>query len=180
MKKDTKLQANDAKHFRKLMADVRPLRHDKVHHSRPKPPPHPQQTEQDEARVMEELLHHPLDPLEIQDGDTMSFSRPGLRKTVLRKLRRGQYTIAAELDLHGMNTAAAELALQEFLQAARESNARCVRIIHGKGNRSSNRGPVLKPLVNRWLRRRDEVLAFSSARPIDGGTGAVYVLLRGR
>jgi DNA-nicking Smr family endonuclease len=52
-------------------------------------------------------------------------------------------------------------------------------VIHGKGRGSGPRGPVLKHVVNHWLRRMDDVAAFATARPVDGGTGAVYVLLAG-
>jgi DNA-nicking Smr family endonuclease len=165
--------------FQELMGDVKRLSHDRVVHRRPRPAPVPVQSRRDEARVLEELLCDPRDPEALQPGDVLSYHRPGLRRPVLRKLRRGQYSIAAELDLHGMSAAQAQEALARFIRRAAAAGSQCVRIIHGKGNRSSNQGPVLKPLVNRWLRRCDEVLAFHSARPVDGGTGAVYVLLRG-
>ena len=75
-----------------------------------------------------------------------------------------------------VNTAREALAL--FLRDVRREHQTCVRIIHGKGKGSRHRGPVLKQKVNHWLRQRDEVLAFCSARPVDGGSGALYVLLR--
>lgn len=165
--------------FQELMGDVKRLSHDRVVHRRPRPDPVPVQSRRDAVRVMEELLRDPRDPEALQPGDVLSYHRPGLRRPVLRKLRRGQYSIAAELDLHGLGTDEAQQALAGFIRQACAGGSRCVRIIHGKGKRSSNQGPVLKPLVNRWLRRCDEVLAFHSARPVDGGTGAVYVLLRG-
>jgi DNA-nicking Smr family endonuclease len=106
------------------------------------------------------------------------YGRPGLQRRILRRLRRGHYSLAAELDLHGMTVPVARVALQAFLQECRRRDLRCVRIIHGKGRRSSNEGPVLKVKVDRWLRQREDVLAFCSAQPADGGTGAIYVLLR--
>ena len=108
----------------------------------------------------------------------LSFQRAGVRTQVMRRLRRGQYPVEAELDLHGLNQAAARDRLAEFLAVARDSGRRCVRVIHGKGYRSGARGPVLKTAVDLWLRRHLDVMAFSSARAIDGGTGALYVLLR--
>jgi DNA-nicking Smr family endonuclease len=108
----------------------------------------------------------------------LSFQRAGVRTQVMRRLRRGQYPVEAELDLHGLNQAAARDRLAEFLAVARDSGRRCVRVIHGKGYRSGARGPVLKAAVDLWLRRHMDVMAFSSARAIDGGTGALYVLLR--
>jgi DNA-nicking Smr family endonuclease len=112
------------------------------------------------------------------DG-TLSFQRAGVRTQVMRRLRRGLYPIEDELDLHGLNQTAARDRLSDFLRTQpRRRLCRCVRIIHGKGYRSGARGPVLKTAVNLWLRRHTDVMAFVSARPIDGGAGAMYVLLR--
>jgi DNA-nicking Smr family endonuclease len=111
-------------------------------------------------------------------ADELSFHRPGVRTQELRRLRRGLYPIEQELDLHGLSQAAARDNLAEFLVQNRDAGRRCVKIIHGKGYRSGARGPILKIAVNSWLRRHADVMAFTSARPIDGGTGAVYVLLR--
>ena len=96
----------------------------------------------------------------------------------MRRLRRGLYPIEDELDLHGLNQSVARDRLADFIARSRDSGRRCVRIIHGKGYRSGARGPVLKTAVNLWLRRHMDVMAFISARAIDGGTGALYVLLR--
>ena len=108
----------------------------------------------------------------------VSFRRPGVRTQVLRRLRRGLYPIEDELDLHGLTQTAARDSLAEFLAQNRNAGRRCVRIIHGKGYRSGARGPILKIAVDSWLRHHGDVMAFASARPIDGGTGAMYVLLR--
>jgi DNA-nicking Smr family endonuclease len=111
-------------------------------------------------------------------GGVLSFHRAGVRTQVVRRLRRGLIPIEDELDLHGLSQAAARDHLAEFLANSRYAGKRCVRIIHGKGYRSGARGPVLKMAVDLWLRRHLDVMAFTSARAIDGGTGAVYVLLR--
>jgi DNA-nicking Smr family endonuclease len=111
-------------------------------------------------------------------GDALSFQRAGVRTQVVRRLRRGLIPIEDELDLHGLSQTAARYQLAEFLTHSRTAGRRCVRIIHGKGYRSGARGPVLKTAVDLWLRRHLDVMAFTSARAIDGGTGAVYVLLR--
>jgi len=108
----------------------------------------------------------------------LSFHRAGVRIQVMRRLRRGLYPIEDELDLHGLNQSLARDRLADFIARSRHSGRRCVRIIHGKGSRSGARGPVLKTAVNLWLRRHMDVMAFISARAIDGGTGALYVLLR--
>jgi DNA-nicking Smr family endonuclease len=118
-------------------------------------------------------------PADVVGGsDPLSFHRPGVRDQVMRRLRRGLYPVEDELDLHGLNQAAARDTLSDFLEYNRNAARRCVRIVHGKGYRSGARGPILKIAVNAWLRRHPDVMAFTSARAIDGGTGAVYVLLR--
>ena len=145
----------------------------------PTPPlPLPVKRIEDEQQVLQDMLSDPEEPELVETGDELFFARAGLQHNVLRKLRRGQYSIGAELDLHGMTVVEARQQLAAFLQAARQRNVRCVRIIHGKGNGSLQRRPILKGKVNHWLQQRDEVLAFASARPVDGGTGAVYVLLK--
>jgi DNA-nicking Smr family endonuclease len=111
-------------------------------------------------------------------ADPLSFRRPGVREQTLRHLRRGRYPVEDQLDLHGLSQAAARDYLADFIAASRNVGLRCVRVVHGKGYRSGARGPVLKIAVNTWLRHHPDVLAFTSARAIDGGTGAVYVLLR--
>jgi DNA-nicking Smr family endonuclease len=111
-------------------------------------------------------------------GNALSFQRAGVRTQVVRHLRRGLIPIEDELDLHGLNQTAARYHLAEFLTYSRNAGRRCVRIVHGKGYRSGARGPVLKTAVDLWLRRHPDVMAFTSARAIDGGTGALYVLLR--
>ena len=116
------------------------------------------------------------------DPDTatavLAYHRGGVRDQLIRKLRRGLFPVEDELDLHGCTQTAARMLLAEFLAASRDAGHRCVRIIHGKGYRSAGRGPVLKVAVDLWLRRHFDVMAFASAKAIDGGTGAVYVLLR--
>jgi len=165
--------------FHAAMADVRRLRAPQIVEQRkPRPRPIPLQREADEAAVLRELLTYEMDPLDAETGEELLFARVGVQRRVLRRLRRGMYGVQAELDLHGMTVPVAHEELRQFLAACRLRKLRCVRIIHGKGNRSSNRGPVLKGKVDRWLRQWDEIIAFISARPVDGGTGAVYVLLR--
>jgi DNA-nicking Smr family endonuclease len=118
-----------------------------------------------------------IDLYELQPGDELAFRRGGVPERVLRRLRRGQHRIDAEIDLHGCTLAQALPQLQEFLLESRTRGLACVRVIHGKGLRSGQRGPVLKNSVNAQLRRTEGVLAFASARPPAGGTGATLVLL---
>lgn len=171
----------DLELFRAAMRSVQPLKVDEPPDiDSPRPAPVPLQRLADDRAVLRELLL-PADGISVPDnenGEELTFLRPGLRRQVLRRLRRGHYRIAAELDLHGMTVATARGALTHFLTDCRRHDHQCVRIVHGKGRRSSNRGPILKGKVDRWLRLRAEVLAFCSARPVDGGTGAIYVLLQ--
>jgi DNA-nicking Smr family endonuclease len=115
---------------------------------------------------------------DVSPDAVLSHRRPGVRDQVLRRLRRGLIPVQAELDLHGVTQSVARSLTAQFIDAAREGHLRCVRIIHGKGMRSGTRGAILKSALNGWLRRHPDVMAFASARPIDGGTGAAYVLLR--
>jgi len=159
--------------FRKAVGKIRPVKQDKIHPKPKRRKPVPEQTLRDQREVMDSLLSDEYEPAEIETGDELLYTRPGLQHSVIRKLRRGQYAIEAELDLHG-----ATEAVNTFLKNARDHDKRVVRIIHGKGNSSEGKLPVLKGKVNSWLRQKGEVLAFCSARPNDGGTGAVYVLLK--
>lgn len=168
---------DDIRLFHEAVGKVRRLTDGKVTPNRPKPAPRPQQLIEDERRVLGEMLSDDY-VTEIQPGDQLEFARPGVQRGVLRKLRRGEYRVSDELDLHGLDTSSARELLQTFLASARRRRGTCVLIVHGKGYRSDRRGPVLKAMVDKWLRNRKEVLAFCSARPVDGGTGAVYVLLK--
>lgn len=164
--------------FLSAMEGVRPLSHDRVQVVRRRPAPIPRQAQADAEAVLAELLADEYDPEALESGEELVYARAGLQRRALRKLRRGHFSLGGELDLHGMTVRVAHAALQEFLVQCRRQDLRCVRIIHGKGRRSTNKGPVLKTKVDRWLRQRDDVLAFCSAQPADGGTGALYVLLR--
>jgi DNA-nicking Smr family endonuclease len=124
------------------------------------------------------MLYGDYDASDLETGEELLYRQPGLPPSVLRKLRRGQWSVQASLDLHGMTVPVAKDALSNFLRASRLTGRRCVLIIHGKGNGSHQRQPVLKGKVNLWLQQWNNVLAFCSARAVDGGTGAVYVLLR--
>lgn len=164
--------------FRAAVADVHPLQWDRVHHEPPLPPAIPRQHLFDEAAALAESLHGPaLIDLYLEGGDEAAWRRDGLPKAWLRDLRRGRWVTQGKLDLHGLNRDEARHAVVTFLRECRNRGHRCVRIVHGKGLRSGQRGPVIKQTVNALLRRVGAVIAFSSARQVDGGTGAVYVLL---
>lgn len=169
----------DARLFRDAIGRVRPLK--PVQGSgpaRPRPLPEPTQFLRDEARVRDELLTHPFDPGLVEGGDEISYLKPGQPSRMLTRLRRGQFSVRAEIDLHEMSQAVARNAIRQFLDECRREREWCVRIVHGKGLRSKAQGPVLKKLTDALLRQRADVLAFASARPAQGGTGAVIVLLQ--
>lgn len=168
---------DEASLFRQAVADVRPLPQNQPLPTLPRPPPRALFRLADEAAVLRQLLQGP-DESDLETGEDLRYLRPGVSEQLLRQLRRGRYTIQAEMDLHGLNRQQAREALNAFLQECRTLDLRCVRIIHGKGRSSPHGQGVLKAAVNGWLTRCDEVLAFCSARPADGGTGAIYVLLR--
>jgi DNA-nicking Smr family endonuclease len=173
-------QPDDSALFRQEMGDVKPLQGEARSRSRPpQPEPHPRQREKDERAVLGELLSSPEDPAEMETGEELMFLRPGVQKRYLTRLRRGHYSIGDSLDLHRMNKDAARKALLGFIESACARNLGCVRVVHGKGLRSRN-GPKLKVLTNRLLSRHPAVLAFASCRPVDGGTGAIAVLLKHR
>ena len=168
----------DAELFRTSVGEVRPVDNGRVLHRLARPAPRPRFRERDDQAVLRDMISDAFDPAELETGEELSFARDGLQHRLLKKLRRGQFAISAECDLHGLTVPEAREVLVRFLEAARGNHQRCVRVIHGKGHGSRQRIPVLKHKVNKWLRQRDEVLAFCSARPVDGGTGALYVLLK--
>lgn len=171
---------DDARLFREAIGHVRPLSAAEEAPTPPRPAPEPLQFQLDEARVVDELLSGPIDPAAIEAGDEIVYLKQGQPPRLLKRLRRGHFSVRAELDLHEMSSAVAREAIRLFLDDCRRQGELCVRIVHGKGLRSKAQGPVLKQLTDTLLRRRADVLAFSSARPAQGGTGAVIVLLQAR
>lgn len=158
------------------MADVTPLKPDNRVPQKKKPNKPPRASaDKDITHDMNEAFS---DAEIIEDcPDILSFSRSGLQHNVLKKLRQGKNIIEHRLDLHGLTVVEARKALLEFLAECESAGVRHAIIIHGKGYRSKEK-PVIKPMVNRWLKMVDNVLAFHSAQPKDGGSGAVYVLFR--
>ena len=172
--------ADDEALLREALKDVAPLPDPgKATLRGPPPKPIPVQKLRDDQQVLQDSLSDQI-PFEVglETGDELVFLRDGLSNMVLRKLRRGHWVTQDELDLHGLRSEEARQLLVAFLNEALARGLRCVRIVHGKGLRSDNRVPVLKRKVGNWLAQRDEVLAFVQARPEDGGSGAVVVLLK--
>jgi len=164
--------------FREAMSGVTPLSHDKVFQQRKKTKLKPERHNDTKEFVVHDPISDELEVEEVDSAAILSFCRPGIQKSVFRKLRNGSYRISDELDLHGLTLRQAKKILLYYLQEAVQFEGCCIRIIHGKGHRSSKNKPVLKTHVNHWLREHERVLAFHSTKPKDGGSGAVYVLLK--
>lgn len=164
--------------FKRAMQGVKPLP-DAAYFSHPARPVSPWPRQQ---AVISEPINSDMSDFwpwdELQEGETMHFYKPGVRLDVLRKLKRGDYPIGAQLDLHGETTETARIRVAEFLVSCIARQLHCVRIIHGKGLSSIDRMPVLKLRLKNWLAQRAEVLAFVQAKPAQGCAGAVLVLLK--
>ncbi len=171
----------DDEAFEKAMAGVRPLeRRQHAPQPRYREPVPISAREREVVRELDALVNGD-GPFDIRDSEeVMEGCVPGLDPRVLRRLRRGEFTPQADLDLHGCDAETARGLVEAFVVESHQRGLRCLRIVHGRGNRSPN-GAVLKPSLPRWLARgpaRRIVLAWTSAPRTDGGTGASYVLLR--
>ena len=144
------------------------------------PPPKVMQYQQDEQAVLIEAISDEFDVGTLLDvDDLLSFRRPGIGPDVTRKLRRGDWSIQRQIDLHGLRRDEAREHLSFFIREAHKQGIRCVRVVHGKGLGSPGKAPILKSRVHSWLVQKIEVLAFVQAKPADGGGGALVVLLTG-
>jgi DNA-nicking Smr family endonuclease len=182
---EKKLPDDDAA-YRNAMREVAPLAGGKqLARRQVKPKPFPMQQD-DESLVMRELddLVQGEVPFDFTDTDEyVEASTSGLDHQVVKKLKRGDYSYQAHLDLHGLNREQARAHVAEFVHTSHRDGKRCVLIVHGRGLGSKDNIPVLKNKLAAWLTRGSigrRVLAFTSAKPYDGGTGAIYVLLRRR
>jgi DNA-nicking Smr family endonuclease len=165
--------------FRRSIGGARPLKTGpRVPAPKKKPPPRARFSKADEQKALAESLEADIETIEADNGDGLRYHRPHVGRRTMRKLARGKYAVQAEIDLHGMTVAEARPRLADFIDYSVKQGLTCVRVVHGKGLGSGHRGPVLKSAVSRWLRKWDSVLAFVSTRQVDGGTGAVYVLLQ--
>ncbi|MCA7085351.1 Smr/MutS family protein [Cupriavidus sp. DB3] len=172
--------AAEANVFRNSIGNVQTLRdRNRVTPPARRPEPVPVQSQLDDQAVLAASLSDQFDVENLlETDDTLSFRRPGIGNDVIRKLRRGEWVPQDRIDLHGLRRDEAREALAEFLRRCVRRGVRCVRVIHGKGNGSPDKQPVLKGKVRSWLVQKEEVLAFVEARGAEGGSGALMVLLR--
>jgi DNA-nicking Smr family endonuclease len=149
------------------------------HLPRARPAAIARQRQRDEAAALLESISDAFDVESLlETDDALSFRRRGVGIDVVRKLRRGVWALQDEIDLHGLRSDQARERVVAFLRESTRAGLRCVRVVHGKGLGSPGREPVLKAKVKSWLVQRSEVLAFTHARPAEGGHGALIVLLQ--
>ena len=160
-----------------LELGVKPLKQDKIAPYRKALDPTPHQRIKDDQRVMQELLEESDESASFESGDELKFLRSGHSSRLLKKLRRGDFAIQDELDLHGLIVGEAKIETHGFINECARDNVRAVRIVHGKGRNSAGRKPILKNMLIGWLSKNQHVIAVVSTPANDGGTGAVYVLL---
>jgi DNA-nicking Smr family endonuclease len=176
--KDNPNNQEDFALFRQEMRDAKPIRHEARSTFKIKPEPKAKKLTLSSEDYSGEVFSDMVSPESIGNEDYLEYRGPGIQHKVFTKLRAGKVHIEAELDLHGLTIAKAEPSLSQFLDICQQQDIRCARIIHGKGWGSRDNKPVLKSKINHWLRQSRFVLAFCSATIEDGGTGAVYVLLK--
>ena len=176
---DSASAAPESDLFRAALRGVTPLAPHRRTIYRKQPSALPVQSMLDAHKTLAESITGAI-PWEqsMETGEELVYLREGLSREILRRLRRGHWTIQDEIDLHGLTRDQARAALADFLQHCRKRALRCLRIVHGKGLRSPGREPVLKGEVKAWLCKRDEVLAFCQAPSGWGGSGALLVLLK--
>jgi len=177
MAKKPQLSDADKAAFKEAMKGVKPLTHTKISVNQASTLPNKRHAnpplEEDTAILFPFSDYETLAP--VGNDALIEFFRIGIQHKVLRRMRTGQYTIEARLDLHGMTVAEAREALGRFIIACSRKKIRHVLIIHGKGRAHAN--PILKNKLNHWLRQTNAILAFCSAKANEGGAGALYVLL---
>lgn len=183
---------DDDELFRKAMAKVEPL-NGKAKEQTLRVEQESQRGEESRRRKLrtEGQVVLPRDMLKrfLEEEKVESFYKAGYveggpqewNQLLLKKLREGEFSVQAQLDLHGLSQREARDEIKQFIEECSRKNLTCVRIIHGKGKNSPNYIPVLKRQIPRWLSQKRTsryLIAYTSARPVDGGVGAIYVLLR--
>lgn len=165
---------NEKDLFQQAMTDVTPIRQDKVS-LKPKPGPIKKRPPATQQEPIADVLSDDFIP---ECGQFLEFMRPGIQKSLVKQMRNGKLPVEDHIDLHGLTRDKARNYLLSFIQQAQQQGYKIVCIVHGKGYHSDDGRPVLKAMVNKWLQNIPQVLAFTTAQPRDGGTGAVYALLK--
>lgn len=175
---------DDEMFYDQAMADVKPLADDRSlvdKKARARPMITDINDEELVMRHLDDLVHGDVE-FDIADTDEyIEGCKTGFDRRVLGKLRRGELSYQAFVDLHGLDRKQAREKVWHFLDKSVKQGLSCVLIVHGRGLGSKDNIPVLKTKLTAWLTRGamgKRVLAFTSARPYDGGTGALYVLLK--
>lgn len=176
---DNEQLEDDATLFLREVKDARPLKVAPQHIEISRPKPIPKKFLADERQALKDSLSdHYIPAHELETGEELLYLRSGHSPDILSKLRRGHWVVQAYIDLHGLISDEARAYVAEFLNHCKKNHIRCVRIVHGKGLGSRNREPILKHKLRNWLIQRDEVIAYAEARKVDGGSGAVIILLK--
>lgn len=176
MPKNPKITDNDQKIFAEAMRGVKKLKQTKIVSPTPQTKTKSKIKPSNNAPIPQYYFSDYEKFELVGSEDKLEFFRTGIQHKIIRNLRKGQYNVEAVLDLHGKTIEEANQTLGAFLTYCQRNGIRHVIIIHGKG-RSHNK-PIIKNKLNHWLRQTEQVLAFCSATPKDGGSGALYVLLR--
>ena len=181
-----KKEKSDEELLRESMAGVRPLserQRERVRTiAKEEPVTTPPFDEEMEALAKLASLVDGEGPLDLQHSDEHSeWIADDADGSILKRLVDGEFAWQAHIDLHGLTRDPARDALVRFFASSRQQGFRCVLVVHGRGHNSEDGRAVLKPLVQRWLQRaplKTWVFAYATAKPVDGGTGAMYVMLR--
>lgn len=170
---------DESRLFQEAVKDARPIKVNRISHPAKKPKPIPKQLIKDERQALvDSLSDHYIPTHELESGEELLYLREGQSSVVLSKLRRGHWVVQAHIDLHGLVSDEARAYVSAFITDCKKRGIRCVRIVHGKGLGSRNKEPILKHKLRGWLMQKDEVIAYAQAKPTDGGSGAVIVLLK--
>ena len=179
--KKTGKTITDAEHelFQTQMKDVKPLQVDRIEIYRDleNTRPYRDKTQYEQSEVSD-TLSDVRETAQVSGEEFIFYSQNGLQYKTQKQLRQGKIPVDDHLDLHGLSIRESREELLEFINFAQKTHCRCIRLVHGKGYRAENGIPVLKNKINNWLRQHPDVIAFSSAQPRDGGTGAVYILIK--
>ncbi|MGY8815752.1 MAG: Smr/MutS family protein [Gammaproteobacteria bacterium] len=168
--------------FRKTIGDVISIKQDKVKLTKAVTSPRHASSKRNDEHIKSATYYEEFIPenFRVSASDHLQFKRPGIQDKLFQKLKRGQLSILDNLDLHGMTISNAKLTFNQFmLQTRKFDRQTCIRIIHGKGYRSKDGQPKIKQNIQLWLQEHKNVLAYASCTPADGGTGAIYLLIKG-